>query len=98
MRLIQIINNLLSNALKFTEKGSVCLKAMCGVQGEGHLTVLFSVEDTGIGIKKEDYKKVFDSFGQVYSASTRQYEGTGLGISICQRLLHLMNSSLEMQS
>jgi signal transduction histidine kinase/CheY-like chemotaxis protein len=98
IRLVQVINNLLSNALKFTEKGSVCLKALCEEQSSGQARVLFSVEDTGIGIKKEDYNKVFDSFGQVYSQSTRQYDGTGLGVSICQRLLHLMNSRLEMKS
>jgi signal transduction histidine kinase/CheY-like chemotaxis protein len=98
IRLIQIINNLLSNALKFTEKGSVCLNALCEDQSSENIRVLFSIEDTGIGIKKEDYNKVFDSFGQVYSQSTRQYDGTGLGVSICQRLLHLMNSKLEMKS
>ena len=98
MRLIQIINNLLSNALKFTEKGYVCLNAMYDDQSSGDMRVLISVEDTGIGIKKEDFNKVFDSFGQVYSHSTRQYDGTGLGVSICQRLLLLMNSSLEMKS
>ena len=98
MRLIQVINNLLSNALKFTEKGFVCLRAQYEEQSTGDMRVLFSVEDTGIGIKKEDYNKVFDSFGQVYSESTRQYDGTGLGVSICQRLLQLMNSRLEMKS
>jgi CheY-like chemotaxis protein len=98
LRLVQIINNLLSNALKFTEAGTVCLKAMCEEVNPGELQVLFSVEDTGIGIKEEDYSKVFDSFGQVYSESTRQYDGSGLGVSICQRLLHLMNSRLHMES
>ncbi len=98
IRLIQIINNLLSNALKFTEKGVVCLKAICEGQSSRHMKVRFSVEDTGIGIKKEDFDKVFASFGQVYSESTRQYDGTGLGVSICQRLLYLMNSKLEMES
>lgn len=98
IRLIQVINNLLSNALKFTEKGSVCLKAVCEEQHAYHIRVRFSVEDTGIGIRKEDYDKVFASFGQVYSETTRQYDGTGLGVSICQRLLHLMNSRLEIKS
>lgn len=98
IRLVQILNNLLSNALKFTESGTVCLHAVCEELSHGDIRVLFSVEDTGIGIKKEDYNKVFDSFGQVYSESTRQYDGSGLGVSICQRLLHLMNSRLEMKS
>lgn len=98
IRLIQILNNLLSNALKFTEKGFVQLKAVCQEQTEKDICVLFLVEDSGIGIKEEDHSKVFSSFGQVYSESTRKYDGTGLGISICQRLLHLMQSDLHMKS
>jgi CheY-like chemotaxis protein len=56
------------------------------------------VEDTGIGIKKEDQKKIFESFEQVYSESSRKYTGTGLGLSIGLRLLELMNSKLEVES
>jgi CheY-like chemotaxis protein len=98
IRLIQILNNLLSNALKFTETGSVKLKARTQRKTAEKIQVSFSVQDTGIGIKKEDHLKVFESFGQVYTESTRKYHGTGLGISICQRILQLMNSKLEMKS
>jgi len=98
IRLIQVLNNLLSNALKFTEQGFVELKAVCQQQSTNTVQVLFSVEDTGIGIKEEDIDKVFASFEQVYSESTRQYSGTGLGISICQRLLQLMESKLEVRT
>jgi signal transduction histidine kinase len=98
IRLIQVLNNLLSNALKFTEGGFVELKAECRQQSAKNIEVLFSVSDTGIGIKEEDVAKVFASFEQVYSESTRQYGGTGLGISICQRLLQLMGSELQLKT
>lgn len=98
IRLIQILNNLISNALKFTETGFVKLKAAKLTSSDTKIQVAFSIEDTGIGIKKEDHHKVFESFGQVYTESTRKYDGTGLGISICQQLLKLMNSKLEMSS
>ena len=98
IRLIQILNNLISNALKFTETGFVKLKATAIASSDTKIQVIFSIQDTGIGIKKEDHYKVFESFGQVYSESTRKYGGTGLGISICQRLLKLMNSNLKMES
>jgi CheY-like chemotaxis protein len=62
------------------------------------MNILFSVKDTGIGIKEENIDKVFASFEQVYSESTRQYGGTGLGISICQRLLQLMESELKVDT
>ena len=98
IRMIQVLNNLLSNALKFTESGYVKLKVSC-VRKEKHvLKIHFLVEDTGIGIAKTDFHKVFASFEQVYSASTRKYEGTGLGLSISQRLLNLMDSKLELES
>jgi signal transduction histidine kinase len=98
IRMIQILNNLISNALKFTEKGSVKLKAVRTRKEEQMIDVLFTVEDTGIGIDKKDFPKIFESFGQVYTSTTRQYEGTGLGLSISQRLLNLMGSKLELES
>lgn len=98
IRVIQILNNLLSNALKFTDNGYVKLEVRCERQDEDALRVHFLVQDTGIGIAREDFHKVFASFEQVYSDSTRKYEGTGLGLSICQRLLALMDSKLELES
>ena len=98
IRMIQILNNLISNALKFTEKGSVTLKVKRTGKQDQMIDVEFSVEDTGIGISQSDFPKIFESFGQVYTSTTRQYEGTGLGLSISQRLLELMNSKLELQS
>jgi len=98
IRMIQILNNLISNALKFTEKGSVKLKVVHKSKEDQIVDVLFSVEDTGIGISESDFPKIFESFGQVYTSTTRQYEGTGLGLSISQRLLGLMDSKLELES
>jgi signal transduction histidine kinase len=98
IRLTQVINNLVSNALKFTEKGYIRFGAKCTAENADVLEVQFSVEDTGIGINKENQKKIFESFEQVYTESTRKYGGTGLGLSISQRLLKLMNSQLQVSS
>lgn len=98
IRLTQVLNNLISNALKFTEKGQVRLKIQCKAKSADRLEAIFSVEDTGIGIKQDDYRKIFESFEQVYSESSRKYQGTGLGLTISQRLLKLMDSQLEVKS
>lgn len=98
LRLVQVINNLLSNALKFTEAGTVRLEAKLLHKKDNLLTISFAVHDTGIGIKSADQQKIFGSFWQVYSETTRKYGGTGLGLTICQRLLTMMNSSLQIES
>jgi len=98
VRIIQVINNLLSNALKFTDVGYIRLKVTCESATESALKVNFIVEDTGIGIDKADQERIFDGFEQVYSENTRKYAGTGLGLNICLRLLNLMNGSLTLTS
>lgn len=98
IRLTQVINNLISNALKFTDKGYIRFGAKCTAENADVIEVQFSVEDTGIGISKENQKKIFESFEQVYTETTRKYGGTGLGLTISQRLLKLMNSQLEVSS
>lgn len=98
IRIIQILNNLLSNSLKFTEKGFVKLSVLCKQKNSTELEAEFIVEDTGLGIAKEDQGKIFENFWQVYDKSTRKYTGTGLGLSICLRLLELMDSSLKLTS
>lgn len=98
VRLIQILNNLLSNAMKFTDTGYVKLIARCNPLNPEKLSVHFEVEDSGIGISADDQLKIFESFGQVYNESTRKYTGTGLGLTICVRLLQLMESSLNVHS
>jgi len=98
LRLVQVINNIVANALKFTETGSVNLSAKLVDTTSDNLSVLFSIEDTGIGINEKDQEKIFDSFWQVFDKSTRKYGGTGLGLTICEELLQLMGSSLELNS
>ena len=98
VRLIQVLNNLLSNAMKFTEKGYIKLVAAVAQISSTSVKVSFSVEDSGIGIRQGDQEKIFESFGQVYNESSRKYSGTGLGLTICLRLLRLMGSDLQLES
>ncbi len=98
IRIIQIMNNLLSNALKFTQKGHVKLSVVCDAKACDNLTANFIVEDTGLGIAKKDQHKIFEGFWQENDPTTRKYTGSGLGLSICNRLLDLMNSSLNLES
>jgi signal transduction histidine kinase/CheY-like chemotaxis protein len=98
LHLVQIINNLFANALKFTESGYIRLKADFIHKTEKHLEVNISVEDSGIGIDSDGQKLIFESFYQVYNENTRQMIGTGLGLTNCLRLLKLMNSTLVLVS
>jgi signal transduction histidine kinase/DNA-binding response OmpR family regulator len=96
-RIKQILVNLTSNAVKFTNKGSITIHASFERNNEGGILKL-SVEDTGIGIKPEDKDRIYDSFAQVDSKRNRNVEGTGLGLTICRRLADLMNGKLSMDS
>jgi PAS domain S-box-containing protein len=99
LRLKQILINLLSNALKFTEIGNVTLNIFVNQKYSTDSTNLrFSVKDTGIGIDKEFQKKIFEAFSQGDSSTTRKFGGTGLGLTISNQLLKLMNSKLELIS
>ncbi|MBN1381712.1 MAG: transporter substrate-binding domain-containing protein [Deltaproteobacteria bacterium] len=89
----QILLNLLSNAIKFTETGSV--RIICE---SDESRVAFKVADTGIGIKDDDIKTIFDSFRQVDSAISRKYEGTGLGLTISRKLVELMGGNVWVTS
>jgi signal transduction histidine kinase/CheY-like chemotaxis protein len=98
LRLIQVFNNLFSNALKFTETGYIKLMAICKNRGPGFLEASFAIEDTGLGINEEDQKLIFEGFAQVYNENTKKLIGTGLGLTICVSLLKLMNSDLILVS
>lgn len=100
VRLRQILINLLGNAVKFTERGEIEIKIEVSWKNkhEKKGICLFSIRDTGIGISKENQNKIFEAFSQVDSSATRKYGGTGLGLTISNRLLSLMNSKLEMES
>lgn len=97
-RLRQIMVNLLSNAIKFTASGEVVLSVTLLDMVDGMSTVRFAVVDTGIGIPEERMDRLFQSFSQVDSSTTRQFGGTGLGLVISQRLVEAMNGRLQVES
>lgn len=98
MRIRQILTNLLGNAIKFTEKGSVSLEILDHGKKGDKRKVEFRVRDTGIGISQEKQKKLFQPFSQADSSITRKYGGTGLGLSISTRLVELMGGSMNVKS
>jgi signal transduction histidine kinase/CheY-like chemotaxis protein len=98
LRLKQILVNLLSNAFKFTKKGSVFFNAAVVDEGTEEMTIRFSVKDSGLGIKGDQVKKIFESFVQADNSTTRNFGGTGLGLSICKELVNLFSSQLHVQS
>src|SRR5438309_1873070 len=95
--LSQIVINLTNNAIKFTERGSVRLNAERREEN-GNKTLQISVEDTGIGIRPEDKKKLFGAFTQVDDSANRRYEGTGLGLHLSQRLAEALEGRIEVKS
>jgi signal transduction histidine kinase/DNA-binding NarL/FixJ family response regulator len=97
IRVKQILNNILSNAFKYTETGKVTFEIGCE-RGEGEARFSFTVTDTGIGIKEEDTRKLFSEYRQVNALETRQIEGTGLGLSICKNLVDLMGGTIDVES
>ncbi|MCG6148128.1 PAS domain S-box protein [Leptospira levettii] len=97
-RLRQILINLLGNAVKFTEKGSVTLKIEPELVGNEKMNLKFSIQDTGIGIPESHKTKIFQSFWQGESNSTRRFGGTGLGLRITKSLLELMGGEIEFSS
>ena len=98
MRIKQIITNLLTNAVKYTEHGSVLLTVSHEKVSDSEIDLHVSVEDTGYGIKTEDINRLFNAFDRIDKERARKIEGTGLGLNITQQLLALMGSRLEVQS
>jgi two-component system, sensor histidine kinase and response regulator len=97
-RLRQVLVNLATNAIKFTEHGEVLVSVEPVDEDDHTATVRFSVKDTGIGISDEGISRLFKSFSQVDASMTRKYGGTGLGLAISKQLVDLMGGSLEVQS
>lgn len=97
-RITQLIFNLMSNAIKFTQQGQVWVKAACLEDRHNTVTVNFSVKDTGIGIAKENLDVIFEPFTQESISTTRQYGGTGLGLAIVKRLLELQGLKIQVSS
>ena len=99
VRLQQVLANMIGNALKFTHTGSVSIEAhLLSPTRKGPCRVLFSVADTGIGIPDDRLADLFRPFSQVYGGYTRSYQGAGLGLSICKRLVGLMGGSISVES
>jgi len=98
LRLGQVLNNLIGNAVKFTEKGSIELRVRLDRRTSGSATLEFAVADTGIGIAKTAMARLFSPFSQVDESIARRFGGSGLGLSICRSLVELMGGELEVAS
>jgi PAS domain S-box-containing protein len=98
IRLNQILSNLLSNALKFTNQGGITVTIREIERKEGKSQMEFSVRDTGIGIPKEKHSVIFESFTQASSDTTRRFGGTGLGLAICKKLVELQGGTIKVIS
>ena len=97
-RLSQVLNNLISNALKFTEHGEVLVETSAEEHEGSRIFIRFSVKDTGIGIPPEKLAEIFEPFVQADVAVSRTHGGTGLGLSICRELIHMMGGVLKVKS
>jgi signal transduction histidine kinase/CheY-like chemotaxis protein/HPt (histidine-containing phosphotransfer) domain-containing protein len=97
-RVRQVLFNLLSNALKFTQRGRVHVRAATAPLGHGATRVTLAVSDTGIGMSEEQRARLFQPFAQADSSTTRRFGGTGLGLSIVRRLAELMDGKVEVES
>jgi len=97
-RLRQILFNLAGNSLKFTEKGRISISVRHEAEGSGNIRLYFEVEDTGIGIPEDKLKQVFEKFSQAEESTTRKFGGTGLGLTICKKLVTMMNGSIGVKS
>ncbi|MFZ1988925.1 MAG: PAS domain S-box protein [Alphaproteobacteria bacterium] len=97
-RLRQILLNLLGNAIKFTERGHILIRAFANSEGAGKLRLFFEVEDTGIGIPPEKTALIFEKFSQAEESTTRKFGGTGLGLTISSKLVAMMNGKISVTS
>jgi PAS domain S-box-containing protein len=98
VRLKQVLYNLLSNALKFTQAGELLLQVRLRACEEGACRIAFSCRDTGIGIAREEFDRLFQAFSQIEEGTTRSFGGTGLGLAISAQLVEMMGGSLQVES
>ncbi len=97
-RLRQVITNLMDNAVKFTEEGSVKVRVALAKETDTHRIVRFEIRDTGIGIAAEDRLLLFEKFSQVEASSTRRYQGVGLGLATARQLVETMGGLIDVES
>lgn len=97
-KLKQIICNLLSNSIKFTHQGSITVTVSLEAETEDSVNLTYSIKDTGIGISKEELDRLFKAFSQADTSSNRKYGGTGLGLVICENLVHMMDGNIRVVS
>jgi signal transduction histidine kinase len=97
-RLRQVLLNLLGNAIKFTNQGAITLTISRCKHTTTNTELCFVVSDTGIGIAADKQKSIFEAFSQADGSTTRQYGGTGLGLTICSRLVSLMGGQIHVES
>ena len=98
LRLRQVLVNLIGNSIKFTPKGYVTVSVTSEKRGDDRLKLHFTVADTGIGISAEKQETIFDSFSQGDSSTTREFGGTGLGLTICKQLVEMMGGQIRLES
>jgi signal transduction histidine kinase/CheY-like chemotaxis protein/HPt (histidine-containing phosphotransfer) domain-containing protein len=98
IRLRQVFSNLIGNAIKFTEHGVITVHTQAVEQDDSSVSLKFLVEDSGIGLSQEQQQLIFDSFVQADSSTTRDYGGTGLGLTICSQLVQLMGGKIGVES
>ncbi|WP_447556264.1 ATP-binding protein [Vreelandella sp. EE22] len=98
LRIQQVLNNLISNALKFTSEGEVIIRVTLEKQEGQHVVLNISVTDTGIGMSPDQQKDLFDAFTQAQPSHSREFGGSGLGLSICRQLIHRMGGEILVES
>jgi PAS domain S-box-containing protein len=98
LRLQQVLINLASNALKFTETGEVCVRMLQLARDGGRCHIRFEIEDTGIGINEDQLQRIFEGFSQAEASTARRFGGSGLGLVISKHLLEMMGSQLQVRS
>ncbi|HET9645678.1 MAG TPA: response regulator [Burkholderiaceae bacterium] len=98
LRLAQVLNNLVGNAVKFTPSGEIVLSAHCADGEAGEVRIVFAVRDTGIGMTPEQRERLFSAFSQGRHDTARKYGGTGLGLAICKRLVEMMGGTIRVDS
>lgn len=97
-RLRQVVNNLIGNAIKFTDQGSVYIYVDGRIENDQEMLLCVAVQDTGVGLNKEDQEKIFERFEQVDNRLSRQNTGTGLGLTICKEFIEFMGGSMNLIS